>query len=461
MAIYGILTLFVVLLSAVTRASKLPADEVVILIISQKDDHHSEMANNLRKLLQSEEPKLKIHLMHEDFDHPGAWTIIPVLKDISIIHGHNSSWLFICDSRTHIVLPALLDLLSHYNSSEETWIGHALVDEERTIIHHFASNDGFKYPLFVSGFAMSTALLKRLRQRLSENETYQQNFAIDAQYELAQFVWDDGKGPALVDTPFLCSKYRSMCATSPRLIRYCGDAVSRSHIYFAIKTCSKFHKDRVPVIKKTWGKFTGYMEFYSDVADQNIPTINLGVPNTEVGHCAKTMSIIHNVALQPQKYPTVKWIVITDDDTILSVSRLQELLSCFKSDVPFLLGERYGFNIHRPHGGYNYVTGGGGMVLSLAAAQLIAKSTKCQCPDISTPDDMFLGSCATRLGIPIIHIPGFHQARTEDYTTDYIESHQPISFHKHWLIDPVHIYREWFAAADVIDPASQKLHTEL
>jgi len=39
----------------------------------------------------------------------------------------------------------------------------------------------------------------------------------------------------------------------------------------------------VPVVLDTWAKETSNIEFYSDVADDNIPTINLGVPNTERG----------------------------------------------------------------------------------------------------------------------------------------------------------------------------------
>lgn len=41
----------------------------------------------------------------------------------------------------------------------------------------------------------------------------------------------------------------------------------------------------VPVIKKTWEKDALYMEYYSDHADASIPTINIGVPNTERGKC--------------------------------------------------------------------------------------------------------------------------------------------------------------------------------
>lgn len=54
--------------------------------------------------------------------------------------------------------------------------------------------------------------------------------------------------------------------------------------------------------------------------DKRYGTVASGVPNTEMGHCEKTMKILkslnkeltHNVSLSD-----VRWIVLVDDDTIL------------------------------------------------------------------------------------------------------------------------------------------------
>ena len=40
----------------------------------------------------------------------------------------------------------------------------------------------------------------------------------------------------------------------------------------------------VPVVLKTWAKETTNLEFYSEVEDKNIPTVHLGIPNTERGN---------------------------------------------------------------------------------------------------------------------------------------------------------------------------------
>lgn len=40
------------------------------------------------------------------------------------------------------------------------------------------------------------------------------------------------------------------------------------------------------------------------------------------------------------------------------------------------------------------------------------------------------------------------QARPPDYAPGYLLNEEPISFHKHWLINPVKIYEEWFMKED-------------
>jgi len=35
-------------------------------------------------------------------------------------------------------------------------------------------------------------------------------------------------------------------------------------MYFAVKTCSKYHKDRIPIVKHTWAKYVFHIGFYSD-----------------------------------------------------------------------------------------------------------------------------------------------------------------------------------------------------
>lgn len=104
-----------------------------------------------------------------------------------------------------------------------------------------------------------------------------------------------------------------------------------------------------------------------------------------------------------------KETTVTKQNTVArSVSRFQRLLSCYDDSEDVALGERYGYNVHSPRG-YNYITGGGGMVFSRPLLKKLAASGACECPSLNTPDDMFLGICMASLGVPVTHSPFFHQ----------------------------------------------------
>ncbi|KAI0236204.1 Beta-1,3-glucosyltransferase, partial [Lamellibrachia satsuma] len=239
-----------------------------------------------------------------------------------------------------------------------------------------------------------------------------------------------------------------------------GEPVSEDEVFVAVKTCKKFHNTRVPVVQKTWGKQTKHIEYYSEEADESIPTIDLGVPNTEGGHCAKTYAILvcavrqahiavitclvcpghcaktytilvcavrqahisvitclvcpghcaktYAILVRAVKQAHIankKWLVITDDDTLLSVPRLRRLLACYDPTEPVALGERYGYGVNANYG-YDYVTGGGGMVFSLPTVHQLLS---CPCGAPNSPDDMHLGMCLKRFNIPVTHSPLFHQ----------------------------------------------------
>lgn len=106
-------------------------------------------------------------------------------------------------------------------------------------------------------------------------------------------------------------------------------------IYFVVKTCHKFHSNRVPVVLSTWAKYTKKLDFISDyegeycdilrlnphkyipLLDNSIPTVSLGIPNTESGHCGKTIGILKYLHDKLKYDDSIKWVVIADDDTIL------------------------------------------------------------------------------------------------------------------------------------------------
>lgn len=90
--------------------------------------------------------------------------------------------------------------------------------------------------------------------------------------------------------------------------------------------------------------------------------------------------------------------------------RLLRLLTCYNPKHSIAIGERYGFRMWNRHHGYQYLTGGAGIVLSAPLVHNIIKTGVCNCPSVTTPDDMYLfGVCLSRLGVEPVHSSMFHQ----------------------------------------------------
>lgn len=101
-----------------------------------------------------------------------------------------------------------------------------------------------------------------------------------------------------------------------------GKPISLDKVLFAVKTCKKYHKERLPVILQTWARFTFHLRLFSDVGthDDAFSTIQTGVVNTDHGHCEKSMKILRLVLSEIAKNSTLKgieWVILADDDTLL------------------------------------------------------------------------------------------------------------------------------------------------
>uniref|UniRef100_A0AAX7UIV2 Fringe-like glycosyltransferase domain-containing protein n=1 Tax=Astatotilapia calliptera TaxID=8154 RepID=A0AAX7UIV2_ASTCA len=426
--------------------------EIVFVIQSQSNTFHVRQAERRREdLLKQARGFTKkqpvVLLLHSLSENEGDWSILPLLPYLSHSFGKNSSWIVFLEEETNVKLIALIKVLAKVDKNKEWFLGKPLFDEESTIIHHYAFAENpsiFKYPDFAASWALSIPLVVRLAKKVKE-EPLKSDFTIDLKHEVRYYA-----SHAVLHgfQLFSCNTCRAsgllicdMCAfvfDSCLLFLSKGEPVNKEDIFVAVKTCKKFHSERVPVIKKTWEKDALFLEYYSDHADPSIPTINLGVPNTERGHCGKTFAILQRFL--SSAVPDTKWLLIVDDDTLISIPRLQVLLSCYDSSEPVSLGERYGYGLSQ--GGYSYITGGGGMVFSREAVVRLLKSG-CKCYSNDAPDDMVLGMCLNALGLPVTHSPLFHQARPEDYARDFLAHQVPISFHKHWNIDPIAVFNKW------------------
>ncbi|XP_028277531.1 beta-1,3-glucosyltransferase [Parambassis ranga] len=421
-------------------------DEVVIVIQTQRSSYHARRGGQRKAEILQQAAKLQqgvpvVLLLHELSDYDGDWSILPVLPRLSATYGQSASWLFFMEEETTVMLPTLLQVLNRYPVQEEWFLGKRLHDNEASIIHHYAFSEdptSFGYPDPAAGWALSAPLYHRLAERI-QHENLKSDFTIDLKHEIALFIWEEGTGPKLTAVPEFCTEPRVNCATTfTTYLPDCGDPVPKNDVFVAVKTCQKFHSERVPVVKATWEKDAGLIEYYSDVSDTSIPSIILGVPNTERGHCGKTFAILKRFL--SKDVPKAEWLLIADDDTLISLPRLRRLLCCYDPKEAVVLGERYGYGLVQS--GYSYTTGGGGMVLSRKAVSRLL-SSGCRCSNDDAPDDMVLGRCFTSLGVPITHSPLFHQARPDDYSETLISMQEPISFHKHWNVDPVAVYKHW------------------
>ncbi|XP_029458512.1 beta-1,3-glucosyltransferase isoform X2 [Rhinatrema bivittatum] len=343
--------------------------EIVFVIQSQNNSFHKKIAKQLEQNILKQASGLgkknpTVLFIHQMDKHKGAWTILPLLEHFSATYGRNSSWIFFCEEETNIRIPKLLETLTRFDKSKEWFLGKALYDEESTIIHHYAFAENpkiFKYPDFAAGWALSIPLVNKLATKL-KNEPLKSDFTIDLKHEIALYILEKGNGHQLTPVPEFCtvdatSVKAAHCATTfNSSLPLCGNPVKKENIFVAVKTCKKFHRERVPVIKQTWEKQAALLEYYSDHTDSTIPTVDLGIPNVERGHCGKTFAILERFVTY-NDFKT-SWLVIVDDDTLISISRLQNLLSCYVPSEPVFLGERYGYGLGT--GGYSYITGGGG-----------------------------------------------------------------------------------------------------
>ena len=260
----------------------------------------------------------------------------------------------------------------------------------------------------------------------------------------------------LINDHRFCVKFSDGCASWKRDVdcrTTSEDVITLSEqTFFAVKTCKKYHSERLPIIFQTWAKAAVNIDYFSEVAEAEyltkvLPEVN---KNTERGHCMKTEAILKYFN-RNAKAKGWKWLIITDDDTLLSVHKLLEFLKCYNPEESLAIGQRYGFRVAEGKFGYDYITGGGGMVFSSEmVAQMMQDNGKyCFCPQPNHPDDMHLaGACIANLGFDVTHSDRFHQARPNDYTSDLLLHQDPISFHKFWNNDPIKIYNDYFRNAD-------------
>jgi len=405
----------------------------------------------------------------------GGWTYFPILRsmvEMGKALDRRIDWYIFIHESGRINAGNLEKMLKDQDPNKELYFGKALRDKEHTIIHHFQSDLEFEYPDLSAGLILSRGLAEDLasffRFHKLNIRAWPEDFTIDMAFEMAQAIYyrhvddSDGTPVSMTHSDLMCSREGNGCASwniqhsdrgrecKTELQSTEGILASLKRVSIAVKTCKKYHKSRLPVVQKTWARAAPNIKFVSEVASKKYGTSTVGdvTKNTERGHCQKTRAIIQDFHERADA-EDLHWLVITDDDTILSVAKLAKLLNCYDPSNPIILGQRYGFKVNRGFQGYDYPTGGAGMVFSrVAVSQIVGGGKSCECGQPDSPDDMEIGVWATHLGLSITHSDQMHQARPEDYSEALLADQDPISFHKHWNTDPVKMYEKWFSQAD-------------
>lgn len=374
------------------------------------------------------------------------WTVISTMPKL---HKSPTDWTFILEPNLRLTTR----FLSHVSeliataTDEPKIITNKLKDRTTTIIHHYAGWDDATshrklFVDFARGMLITSKMVKELANQVQSNQ-WKADFHIDAQHELAELADKvlDAKREWLVHDPVFAKNVLHTFkdfADAEKVKTTKLYPLTDDDVFFAVKTAEHLHKDRLTVVAKTWGLHFRHLECFSNVTTtfKGMKVTNsYGVPNTKGGHCGKTAAIIKNFDAD-----RFKWLVVLDDDTLIGKQEIFQLLSQYDPSLPIHIGERYGFQLASY--GYNYITGGGGMVYSAKATEIYRDN--CNCPAIDSPDDMMISSCLERSGVHIAHEPAFHQARPDDYTEEYIKAHDAVSFHKHWNLDPIATWNTHF-----------------
>ncbi len=410
-------------------------NEFIVLFISQPHIYTLSQVHNASTFIPAHIPLLYTHSYASTISN--WYAIYPIFS--SIIDQYSQlKWLFICEPQTRF---NLTELIAFTKQTKDSYIGHGLYDSEPSIIHHFSFSLDNPYPDFASGVLISRNVLSLFIKRL-ESHTKEIDFIIDIKYELNKLINLLTQVKLIDRSDVFCTQYKNHCLTwyDGQLDYSCPRTdIQLDDLYFGIKTFIDYHQTRLELLKKTWlNKKLNYNFFTNEInetIDDKTERFIINKINTKTGHCHKTFSILNYFSQNKQN---IKYLIIVDDDTLVSVQRLLRVIRCFmlSNDIPLVLGERYGYGNY-----YDYPTGGSGMIFNRQAVQQIISNCECPLPD--TPDDMFLGLCLKRINIPLIHIQELHQAQPNAYSKDWLAHQKSISFHKFQDINVEEIYQTY------------------
>lgn len=193
-----------------------------------------------------------------------------------------------------------------------------------------------------------------------------------------------------------------------RCIRNSNHMWDAEHDILFLVMGSSRNLNRSISVRSTWARKLNHVLIYGDVHEASVDMITLpeleGKSSYLDAQHRQLKGLIH--ALSLPEYGNLSWVFLVDDDTWINTRELSNFLYGWNPGVPILFGyilKNAWWNFKR-----TWPSGGAGMLLSRAAAELLASSLyTSKCP-FDQLNDLTIGRCAWTLGIALTHSPLFN-----------------------------------------------------
>lgn len=171
------------------------------------------------------------------------------------------------------------------------------------------------------------------------------------------------------------------------------------------------HLARARAIRSTWGTLVPYEKvvIFGDVNHTETGMMTLGMLAGKKSYYdaqhRTLQGLIHT--MRSGLAGEALWVFLVDDDTYVNVHELPGFLVGWDSRVPLIFAHIWYGPEARGNDEGSWPSGGAGIVLSRRAADLLSVALYSKVCPFFQLNDVTIGHCATRLGIPMIHSPMF------------------------------------------------------
>ncbi|XP_063035308.1 glycoprotein-N-acetylgalactosamine 3-beta-galactosyltransferase 1-like [Melospiza melodia melodia] len=161
-----------------------------------------------------------------------------------------------------------------------------------------------------------------------------------------------------------------------------------------VLTAPQTLESRARHVRDTWARHCNVALFVSSEPAPTFPALGLGVPEGRGQLYRKTARAL--LFVHRHLRASAEWFLKADDDTFVLLDNLRWLLAPLPPQRPLYLGKRF-----RPFARQGYMSGGAGYVLSRGALSRLAPAlARGSCGRGGPEEDVALGRCLERLGVP-------------------------------------------------------------